>query len=66
MFSIIKKLLSLIYLASGVELKRTLTDGKSNIRKNEFLTVFQLFVILKYFHTTDEDVIFLRKGVVCY
>jgi hypothetical protein len=65
-FSIIKKLLSLIYLSSGVELNRTLTGGKTNILKNEFLTVFQLFVVLKYLHTADEDVMFLRNGVVCY
>jgi hypothetical protein len=63
-FSIIEKLVSLIYLASAVELNTTLTDRKKNIRKNEFLTVFQLFVILKYLHTPDEDVMFLRHGVV--
>jgi len=51
-------------LASAVEINTTLTDGEKNIRKNEFLTVFQLFVILKYLRTPDEDVMFLWHGVV--
>jgi hypothetical protein len=65
-FSIIKKLLILIYLASAVEVNRNLTGGKKNIRKNEILTVFQLFVIFKYLHTADDDVMFIRNGAVCY